>query len=94
MVCHENFDFKDEPTVGAVAVSNQANVSNPGKCPQNSATSPGSEKKIRARPLAQPTIQGNNQSESECGKHMCSTTVLKENIEKTYKSTIFRVSHP
>merc|ERR1712173_74420 len=49
--------IKDEPTVGAVAVSNQANVLSPGKCPQNSATSPGSEKKIRARPLAQPTIQ-------------------------------------
>jgi hypothetical protein len=29
-----------------------------GKIPQICATSPASEKKIRSRPLAQPTIQG------------------------------------
>ena len=31
-----------------------------GKIPQICATSPASEKKIRSRPLAQPTIQGLN----------------------------------
>ena len=53
--------IKDEPAGGTnSAPINQPNVSSSivGKIPHNSATSPASEKKIRARPLAQPTIQG------------------------------------
>merc|ERR1739838_377960 len=52
--------IKDEPTASGGAAANiQPGLSNAaaGKIPQICATSPASEKKIRARPLAQPTIQ-------------------------------------